>query len=197
MLLYHSAATNEAVAKIQWLSSRVPNYWAWLGMFGGDGGVWAFWSISSKESGCWRLKYRSCSPVWLLSLLMFLLSAILSSILAVGVMRNMLGWCYFCCFLTAVIVPQCSWRKAMFSCEKEGKRKKNNKTLSKSKSRPEEGALRLVDADFCAKVAPVDGCSHGMVCTHTGSHWSPSWSFSSSWLTVRAAGWDAPAALQL
>lgn len=129
------------------------------------GGVGAFWSISSKESGCCRLKYRSCSPVWLLNLLMFLLSAILSSILAVSIMRNMLGWCYFCCFLTAVIVPQCSWRKAMFSC---GKERKGEKKLSQTvKAGLRKELCGLVDAGFCAKIVPVNGCSHGMFCTHT------------------------------
>lgn len=175
MLLYCSAATNEVVAKMQWLSSQVPNYWAWLCVFRGDGGgVGAFWSISSKESGCCRLKYRSCSPVWLLNLLMFLLSAILSSILAVSIMRNMLGWCYFCCFLTAVIVPQCSWRKAMFSC---GKERKGEKKLSQTvKAGLRKELCGLVDAGFLCKNCPCEWMfPWDVLHTHTGSHWSQSW----------------------
>lgn len=172
-------------AKLLSMVMRVQGWW---------GGVGAFWSISSKESGCCRLKYRSCSPVWLLNLLMFLLSAILSSILAVSIMRNMLGWCYFCCFLTAVIVPQCSWRKAMFSC---GKERKGEKKLSNSKSRPEEGAVWFGRCRFFVQKLSLwmdvpMGCS-----AHTHRVPLEPVLAPSPQRTVRAAGWDAPAALQL
>lgn len=75
----------------------------------GDGGILAFSNTFSKEAVADRgLKYRSCSLVCLSTVVMLLLSAMLKGILAVGVMRNMLGWSYSYHFCVALIVAQCS-----------------------------------------------------------------------------------------
>ena len=177
----------------------------------GHGGIPAFWNISSKESVVARgLKHRSCSPVWLLNVLMFLLSAILNSILAVSVMRNMLGLCYFYHFLIALIVPQRSWGKATFSCRKEGK-KHSFETQKQAWGRRSWDSSSLWKMQISRqKIIPVAGLSRVTACMHTrtrtptghvllcvlapflqvggcscwlGGTWSP-WSYDSARLTI-------------